>query len=118
MSSRKEIIYDTISKVQTIIEESIKNELSNEVMNAIENLLDKDYLEENKTYEDRLYNAGCFGGGVWELLYNFTEYKSLLVVNYEEYQNNTRISPVLASFPYSQLDNLCEKTFCRLNDLK
>ena len=118
MSTREKIIYDSVSEIQTIIEKSIKYELSNEVMDTIRNLLDKDYLEENKTYEDRLYSAGCFGGGVWDLLYNFTEYKPLLILNYEEYKNNTCISPVIASFPHSLLNKLCEETFHKLNDLE
>ena len=107
MSSRKEIIDDIINSTQILVEKSIRQELSNQIVGEIEDLL-KDYLKDLETYEDQLFNAGCWGGGVWDRLYQYhDEYKPILILNYREIENNGCISPVMAEFPHKELNKLC-----------
>ena len=71
MVSRVDIISDIVNNTQTIVEKYINYDLNNYIMNDIEKLLNDDYLKESKTYEEKLFNAGCWGGGVWDLIYHY-----------------------------------------------
>lgn len=115
MSTRQEIIDNTIDKTQQIVEKILEVELSNQIVSEIEELLDKNYLEESKTYEEQMFNADCWGGGVWDLIYqNHNDYKPVLVLNYEEREDNGCISPVMASFPYKELNEICKESLRKI----
>jgi len=111
MSSRKKIINDIINKTQNIIEKTFGIELNNYIMIDIETLLDKNYLEETLSNKELLFNADCWGGGVWDLMYHkYDIYKPILLLNYFERENNSRcLSPIMAHFPYDELNKICKK---------
>lgn len=115
MSNREDIIKNIINKTQKLIENKIGFELNNNIMNSIYILLDKEYLEESLTYDEKLFNSGCWGGGVWDFIYNYDDdYKYILVLNYQEIEDNSRLSPVNREFPHKELNQLCIKEFKKI----
>lgn len=117
MSSRQEILDNIINETQSIVERELCVELSNQIVSEIEELLDKEYLKKSETREEKLHNAECWSGGVWDRLYHYhDEFKPLLVLNYEEMENNGCISPVMTSFPHKELNTLCIENLEKLND--
>ena len=93
---------DSIDKIEEILDIRINNNAKKEIFNLLIN-----YLNENKTYDKRLFAANSWGGGVWDILYQSSDkYKSDLVINYSEEQYRP-ISPVYANFPYDELNKYC-----------
>ena len=103
---------NTINKIEEILDIRINNRAKNKILNLL-----NDYLNENKKYEEQLFAANSWGGGVWDLLYHsFDEYKADLVLNY--YQRQYRpLSPVYAKFPYDELNNYCVNTLEIINKI-
>jgi len=119
MKDRINAIDIIIDKTQTLVEKYLKIELSNSIITELYNLLDKDYWATNKNDDVLVFNSGCWGGGVWDKLYNSestNSFKSVLVINYEETQNGL-ISPVLAEFPHKELDAVCMFYLLQLNSI-
>lgn len=119
MNSRKDIIYKIVSDTQVIIEKKLPIELNNYLMYDIDKLLDKEYLNENNSFKDNLFCAGCWGGGVWDLMcHNYDIYKPFLVENYEDIEKNSHLSPIYTDFPYEELNNLCISGLKKIKSLE
>ena len=98
-----------IDQTVIIVENELDKRLSDKVITELNTLLEK-YLHENLTSERKLFNAGCWGGGVWDRLYHYhDEFKPVLVANYTEMAaaEGGRESPDYNHFPHQELNSLC-----------
>ena len=77
--------------------------------------LAEEYLIEK---DDIMFSASAWGGGVWDLLFFGSDvWPPLLVLNWEARKENGRISPVEASFPYDELNDLSRQVAERISAL-
>ena len=103
---------NVITKTIQIVEATLNLQLSNKIIDELTVLLNE-YLDETLKPDKKLFNAGCWGGGVWDRLYHYhDEYKPVLVSNYRQYEFNNnvlgrRISPIYSNFPHKKLNSLC-----------
>lgn len=105
-------VNDTIDKIEDILDISISNSAKNKILDLLLN-----YLDESKSYNEQLFAANSWGGGVWDLLYHsFDEYKRNLVLNYSQRQYRP-LSPVYANFPYDELNKYCVNTLEMINKI-
>lgn len=112
--TNKENIHEMKSMLQSIIDQTVKilekhnlgEHLSRDIVKEFRILLDE-YMDNDLSNEEKLLNAKSWGGGVWDRLYHYhDQYKSILVINYLEIEENSRVSPVYASFPWNELNSI------------
>lgn len=118
MNQRSEIINNAIINSVKIIENKFSVKLPESLYFELYQLLDNVYLSPLQSNEELIFSTECWGGGVWDTLFhNNDQFKNILVLNYFE-TSNYHASPVLAEFPYKELNNLCAKTLQELEQLK
>ena len=117
MDERTQILNNAIINTVNIIESNFNLKLDNRIHVELFQLLDV-YLSPYQSNEELLFSTECWGGGVWDTLFHKDEqFKNILVLNYFE-TSNYHASPVLAEFPYKELNDLCAKTLQELEQLK
>lgn len=106
MNSRDEIIFDTIKDTIFLVEKSLNIKIELQIFQELFQLLNNHYLITNQSEEELFFHVETWGKSVWErLFFNHDNFKNLLILNYYE-TSNYNASPVLAPFPYKQLDQL------------
>ena len=95
-----------IEQTIQIIEKNTTISINGKIAAELKDLLNE-YLSEDLTLSERERNASCWGGGVWDRLYHYHDrFKPLLVLNYD---SDGVESPVMSTFPYEELNELCLK---------
>ena len=114
MINQNEIFEEAISQTKNTIEEFYDKALYSSFVNELSELM-KEYLDDKLDNEKKVFNANCWGGGVWDKLFFYDDrFKNILCENYYETQNG-RVSPQYADFPYEELNLICNNTLKKLN---
>ena len=79
-----------------------------------------EYLRETKSYDDQIFSANSWSGGILNILYhNYEEYKSKIILNHYDYDRQFRsTSPIYNVFPHNELNYICKEAVKKIKSLK